>query len=65
MVRAVAEKNVYKVLLVHRDENVTITVETALSPVPLQSPGPVQSRARVTRVIPHDEFPVRAVELEP
>jgi len=82
MVRAVAEENVYKVLLVHRDENVingfhvyrgtqlpspdqVITVETAVSPVPLQSPGPVQSRARVTRVIPHDEFPVRAVELEP
>jgi hypothetical protein len=69
----------YAVLLVHRDENVVegthvyrgealpdvdqvITVETAVSPVP----GPPMSRrGRVTRVIPGDAFPIRAVgELE-
>jgi|GraSoiStandDraft_12_1057312.scaffolds.fasta_scaffold412839_2 hypothetical protein len=72
-----AEETAYQVLLVHRDDNVIdgfhvyrstqlpqadqiITVETALS----LSPGPVQSHAaRVTRVVPDDKFPIRAVEL--
>lgn len=65
----------YAVLLVHRDDNVVegmhvyrgealpdvdqvITVETALSPVPAP---PMSRRARVTRVIPDDAFPIRAV----
>ncbi len=80
MVRTVAEENVYQVLLVHRDDRVidgfhvyrgvslpepdqVISVETALSPVPVQS---VQScRARVTRMIPNEKFPIHAIELEP
>jgi hypothetical protein len=80
MVGAMAEENVYQVLLVHRDDNVidgfhvyrgvslpepdqVITVETALSPVPVLS---VQScRTRVTRMIPNEKFPIHAIELEP
>jgi hypothetical protein len=80
MVPTVAEGTVYQVLLVHRDDRVidgfhvyrgrqlpepgqVITVETELSRDSFQK---VRScRARVTRVIPGDKFPVRAAELEP
>jgi hypothetical protein len=41
-----------------------ITVETALSAVPISGPAKT-CRARVTHVEPGDKFPVRAVELEP
>ena len=41
-----------------------ITVETALSPVPISGPAKT-CRARVTHVVPDDKFPIRAVELEP
>jgi hypothetical protein len=40
-----------------------ITVEVALSTVPI--PGPPDSRlARVTRVVPGHKFPVRATQLD-
>lgn len=41
-----------------------ITVEVALSAVPI--PGPAESSlARVTHVVPDDKFPVRATLIEP
>ena len=70
----------FAVLLVHRDDNLVdsvhmyrgealpdvnqvITVETALSAVP--ATPPMRRRARVTRIIPDDAFPIRAMgELE-
>jgi hypothetical protein len=75
-----AEQTEYAVLLVHSDDNLVegmhvyrgealpavnqvITVEVALSPVPIHGPS-TNSRARVTRVVPDDKFPVHATEIE-
>jgi hypothetical protein len=80
-VRPVDREHIYAVLLVHSDERAVdglhvyrgerlperdqvITVETALNPVPLHGSA-LRHRARVTRVIKGDAFPVRAMELEP
>ena len=48
------------------EPNQIITVTAKFSPVPFSPSRPVQTRrARVTGVLPDDEFPVRAMEIEP
>jgi hypothetical protein len=64
------DENAIEGLHVYRGElpepNQVITVTTKLSPVPFSPSRPVQSRrARVTGELPDDEFPVRAMEIEP
>jgi hypothetical protein len=63
-----SNENVIDGMHVYRGEelpepNQVITVEVALSPVPIPGP-PKTSLARVTRVVPGDKFPVRATELD-